>query len=200
MRPAQTSWKGDHFPHRRHRLSRHFSGAGARPKPGTCQVRSEQPAGGQARSPGYPPKIHCDSAVAGRPWDCINIHTHKYTHACLAMLCRVGINKDFLCGQVPPPCLSRQSASEHTRVYSGWGRAHRARRLQAASPHSDSHAFAELRAGTPQWHASFKYRTFPSICVGVGRFSFGLQCWALEILKRDDRVKKKETVSTRPMV
>jgi len=46
--PAQTSWKGDHFPHRRHRLSRQFSGAGARPKPGTCQVRSEQPAGGQA--------------------------------------------------------------------------------------------------------------------------------------------------------
>eukprot|EP00964_Phaeocystis_antarctica_P091755 scaffold58903_cov57-Phaeocystis_antarctica.AAC.1 len=41
--PAQTSWKGDHFPHRRHRLSRQFSGAGARPKPGTCQVRSEQP-------------------------------------------------------------------------------------------------------------------------------------------------------------
>eukprot|EP00964_Phaeocystis_antarctica_P143991 scaffold109669_cov60-Phaeocystis_antarctica.AAC.1 len=25
-----------------------FSGAGARPKPGTCQVRSAQPAGGQA--------------------------------------------------------------------------------------------------------------------------------------------------------
>ena len=42
---TQTSWKGDHFPHRRSRL---FSGAGARPKPGTCQVRSEQPAGGQA--------------------------------------------------------------------------------------------------------------------------------------------------------
>eukprot|EP00964_Phaeocystis_antarctica_P056275 scaffold33198_cov54-Phaeocystis_antarctica.AAC.2 len=45
---TQTSWKGDHFPHRRHRLSRQFSGAGARPKPGTCRVRSEQPAGGQA--------------------------------------------------------------------------------------------------------------------------------------------------------
>ena len=37
-----------HFPHRLHRLSHEFSGAGARPKPGTCQVRSEQPAGGQA--------------------------------------------------------------------------------------------------------------------------------------------------------
>eukprot|EP00964_Phaeocystis_antarctica_P026489 scaffold14928_cov72-Phaeocystis_antarctica.AAC.4 len=48
MWPAQTSWKADHCPHRRHRLSRQFSGAGARPKPGTCQVRSEQPAGGQA--------------------------------------------------------------------------------------------------------------------------------------------------------
>eukprot|EP00964_Phaeocystis_antarctica_P060239 scaffold35914_cov47-Phaeocystis_antarctica.AAC.3 len=38
------------FPHRRHRLGRQFSGAGARPKPGTCQVRSEQSAGGQAAS------------------------------------------------------------------------------------------------------------------------------------------------------
>eukprot|EP00964_Phaeocystis_antarctica_P003974 scaffold2123_cov69-Phaeocystis_antarctica.AAC.2 len=41
--------KGGHLPHcRRLRLGGQFSGAGARPKPRACQVRGDQPAGGQA--------------------------------------------------------------------------------------------------------------------------------------------------------